>query len=125
VRICSTRLFDERHLLERLGGDRKLLAEIIGYFQEESPGMLVAIGTALSEGDADRVQRTTHALRGALLNISAEAAAEIAHRLEVSTREGEFGAATRLLSELDAELGRLSYVFSDAGGNRTKGDIPI
>jgi HPt (histidine-containing phosphotransfer) domain-containing protein len=121
VRICSTRLFDERHLLERLGGDRKLLAEVIRYFQEESPGMLVAIGTALSEGDVDRVQRTTHALRGALLNISADGAAEIAHRLELSSQERELGAATRLLAELDAELGRLSHVLSDA---TEQGDIP-
>jgi HPt (histidine-containing phosphotransfer) domain-containing protein len=94
---------------------------VIRYFQEESPGMLVAIGTALSEGDVDRVQRTTHALRGALLNISADGAAEIAHRLELSSQESELGAATRLLAELDAELGRLSHVLSDA---TEQGDIP-
>jgi HPt (histidine-containing phosphotransfer) domain-containing protein len=116
VRICSTRVFDEQHLLERLGGDRKLFGEVIRYFQEESPGMLVTIGTALSERDTVRVQRATHALRGALLNISADAAAEIAHRLEESVRSGELGAATRLLAELDAELGRLSGVLGAATG---------
>ena len=53
-------VFDSAALLERLGGDEKLFAKIIGMFLEDCPARLTAIKQAVDAGS-----RRTHPRRGA------------------------------------------------------------
>ena len=93
-------VFDREALLERLGGDAELVDEIVQIFLESAAEMIDTVDSAVADGDAHRVERSAHALKGALLNIAAESVAERALRLEQVGRSGELELCSQLLDEL-------------------------
>lgn len=93
-------VFDRELLLERLGGDSDLVDEIVQIFLESAEEMIATVDSAVADGDAHRVERSAHALKGALLNIAAEPVAERALRLEQVGRSGELELCSQLLDEL-------------------------
>ena len=100
-------VFDREGLLERLGGDGELLTELLGIFLEECREMLTGVESAVEAGDAHRIERSAHSFKGALLNISADEAAERALQLEQVGRAGELELASSLLEDLQEEVQRL------------------
>lgn len=76
-------------LLERVDNDRELMRELLCIFIEEFPGKLEALAKAVASGDLAQVRVLSHALKGALLNMSvAQAAGQAAH-LEQIARSGQ------------------------------------
>jgi HPt (histidine-containing phosphotransfer) domain-containing protein len=100
-------VFDREGMLERLGGDTELLDEVLEIFLAECREMLANVRSAVSDGDAHRVERAAHSMKGALLNISAMAAAERAQQLEQVGRAGELELCPKLLADLELQVGRL------------------
>ena len=100
-------VFDREGLLERLGGDDELLTELLGIFLEECREMLAGVESAVEAGDAHRIERSAHSFKGALLNISADEAAERALQLEQVGSAGELELASSLLEDLQEEVQRL------------------
>jgi two-component system sensor histidine kinase/response regulator len=96
--------FDAGHLLDRVGGNRALLAELVGLFAQEAPAARTALRQAAAAGDAAALQRAAHKLRGAALNFGAAATAEAALRLEGAAREGRVADAIGSLPTLEREL---------------------
>jgi HPt (histidine-containing phosphotransfer) domain-containing protein len=82
--------------LERLGGDEDLLREIAGLFLEEYPSLLAEIHAAIVAGDARRLERSAHTLKGSVANFGAEMAQQAALRLE------QIGRSERLAEAPDA-----------------------
>ena len=107
IPATETIVFDREGLLERLGGDTELLAELLEIFLGECREMMAAVQSAVDAGDANRIERSAHSLKGALLNISAEAAAERALQLEQVGCAGELELASSLLDDLQEEIQRL------------------
>ena len=105
MQLSSSRAFDREEMLERLGGDDELLNDVLEVFLEECPRMMGEIVEAVSGQDVELVHRSAHSIKGALLNISAAAAAEEAKRLEAMAAEasldGSYGALERLQTEID------------------------
>ncbi len=99
-------LVDGADLLQRIDGDRALLAELIAIFREESPSLIGKAREAIMRNDAAEVERMGHALRGALVNLSAIAASGLAGELETMSRAGELALAGAKLHELEEELPR-------------------
>jgi len=98
---------DREELLERLGGDRELVGEILGLFDDECVAMLDAIEHAVRAADAPRLERAAHTLKGALLNISAGPGAEIAATLEELGHAGSVQGAEAPLGSLRGAMERL------------------
>jgi CheY-like chemotaxis protein len=73
---------DHPALLERLGGDEQLLADVIQIFLDDCPVRLEAIRAAVSERNADRIRQEAHTLKGAAGNLSATGLFEAAQTLE-------------------------------------------
>ena len=94
-------------LLDRLDGDRGLLAELLTLFREDSPGQIQAARSAIAKKDTATLQRVGHTLRGALANLSAPAASRIAGELESMAMAGEIASAGSKLTELEEELARV------------------
>jgi two-component system, sensor histidine kinase and response regulator len=69
-------------LLERLGGDVALVADVSRLFLEFCPGGVSAIKAAIDNHDAGRLTTTAHALKGAAANLSARALSDAAQTLE-------------------------------------------
>jgi HPt (histidine-containing phosphotransfer) domain-containing protein len=104
-------VFDRADLLERLGGDEEFVAEIVEIFLETADEMLAAVDSAVAAGDAHRVERAAHSMKGALLNIAAEPVADIALRLEQAGRSGELELCSQLYDELKQDYELLLQVL--------------
>jgi len=98
--------------LSRVGGDEELLKEIAQIFLDECPDALSAIRMAAETGDAAKLERAAHSLKGSIGNFGAKAAYDAAYRLETMGRSGELGNTSDALRDLDAALARLTPELS-------------
>jgi len=111
--------FDRERAMERVGGDEDLLRELVEVFQEERPRWLADIHAAIAAGDAKRLQRAAHTVKGAVDNFGAAASYKAALSLEQMARAGEIGAAPELARVLEASLGQLAGELGALIGTRT------
>jgi PAS domain S-box-containing protein len=95
---------DLRALLNQVGDDEDLLWELVDIFQETHPATLNDLRQAVSLGDAVRLERAAHTLKGSFANLAAPAACRIAQRLESIGRSQELSEASAVLSELEREV---------------------
>ena len=95
---------DVGQLLDRIDDDRAFLAELIEIFRREYPGNLDAAQTAVSAQNPAGLQRSAHALKGALGNLSAISASAIAAELESMGRSLNLTGAQATLNRLIEEL---------------------
>jgi HPt (histidine-containing phosphotransfer) domain-containing protein len=108
-------VLDGAALLRRLGGNAGLLARILVLFEGDCGRLLGEMQAALAEGDADRLARPAHTLKGTLGNLSAGASCAVAVRLEALARRGELAEAQRVFPQLEAEIGRLRTALAALG----------
>jgi PAS domain S-box-containing protein len=93
--------------LKWAGGDRQLLGELVRLFLDRCPEWLAELRRALAAGDAARLHRAAHALKGNLGNLGARAACERAQRIEIMGREGQLAGADEACRALEQSLERL------------------
>ena len=94
--------------LKAVGGDATLLTDLVRMFLEDGPARVAELREAVGGGDAGRLERSTHAVKGAVATFGARIARELAADLERAAREHRLGEAPALLGELEAELDRVS-----------------
>jgi HPt (histidine-containing phosphotransfer) domain-containing protein len=90
--------------LDRIGGDEELLVDIAAVFLTEYPELLQEIENAVASADAELLQRSAHTLKGSLLAIGAEDAAQLALELETQGRQQRTGSASQSLQQLSIAL---------------------
>ncbi|HYN01902.1 MAG TPA: response regulator, partial [Vicinamibacteria bacterium] len=105
---------DFPRLLERVGGDRKALAQLVRIFQTDSPKQLARIRKALRESDAAALRSAAHAVKGAVSNFAAPAATEAALRLQRMGDTGHLAGAEAALERLEREIGRVLEALAEA-----------
>jgi CheY-like chemotaxis protein/HPt (histidine-containing phosphotransfer) domain-containing protein len=93
-------------LLQRIDADRAFLAELVGTFREEYPEMIQSAQLAIGRRDAAGVEHVGHALKGALGNLAASGASNLAGELEAMGRMGSLGIAGAKLIETENEVRR-------------------
>jgi signal transduction histidine kinase/HPt (histidine-containing phosphotransfer) domain-containing protein len=98
---------DRDDLMQRVAGDRELVAELAEIFHDSAPGMISGIRSCLEASDAKGVERAAHALHGSVSLLGARAACEAARALEDMGRKGDLSAAPVLLAELEREVSHL------------------
>jgi CheY-like chemotaxis protein len=106
------RVIDPAAALERVGGDRELLAELFQVFADQCPRWLAEVRDAIARGDADRLRRAAHSLKGAVGNFGADTAFDLAQRLETMGRDGNLTAAPGTFADLEKQLERLLPVLA-------------
>ena len=104
---------DEAEALKRAGGDRELLGQIAEIILEDSPNMMAELRAALDAGDCEAVQRSAHALKGCVGNVSAKPAWKVAERLEHMGRDGDISESEAVWESLSEEINRLTPVLED------------
>ena len=90
--------------LNRLGGNRELLRDLIGFFGDDAPKLLAQIIAGLQAVDARQVQLAAHSLVGLVANFEALPSQAVAAKMEAHARAGELTAAANLLPELEANI---------------------
>jgi HPt (histidine-containing phosphotransfer) domain-containing protein len=98
-------------LMDRLDGDRELLRELIGLYLEDEPSLIDQMAAAVSAGDAPRLARSAHTLKGSVGNFCAPAAHGAAAALELAGREGRVDDAPVLFDRLLGELDRVRHAL--------------
>lgn len=102
-------------VLDRFDGDRDFMMEMFKEYKDHLPGRLGEIHAALQDGDANRLTRLAHNLKGISLNFSADAVADIARKLEEIGKRDDLAGAAALVAQLDTEVHRLQDHLSKIG----------
>jgi signal transduction histidine kinase/DNA-binding response OmpR family regulator len=105
-------VLDSAALLARVEGDWNLLVEMCDLFLQSSPLLLAEIEAAIARRDSATVERAAHALKGAMQNISAAPAAQVAAGLEQIGRCDDLRGAEEALASLKQEFERLVQAIS-------------
>jgi HPt (histidine-containing phosphotransfer) domain-containing protein len=93
---ASDSVMDVAQALERMEGDRELLAELAHLFTDEWPKSAVEIEAGLKAGDTTLLERLAHGLKGAAANVGAE-------RLSTAALEMEKMSTARNLKSIPAQ----------------------
>jgi PAS domain S-box-containing protein len=99
--------FDIDEVLDRVEGDRGLLAELVSLYREESPRILAEIRRCVENSDPRGLERAAHGLKGACANLGARGAKRAALTLELMGRESIVDGIDARLEELESEMARL------------------
>ncbi|MEO1128093.1 MAG: Hpt domain-containing protein [Planctomycetota bacterium] len=99
--------FDRAELLDRVDNDVEFLIETVEMLEEESPGLLNEIDTAIKADDAPGLTHAAHTLKGMLGNFCAPPAQEAARKLEVMGREASLGDAGPAREQMESRLAEL------------------
>jgi signal transduction histidine kinase/DNA-binding response OmpR family regulator len=120
---------DRREALERAGGDPQVLQEVVRLFLADCPRLLGEMHEAAAAGDAARLRRAAHTLKGSLSVFGSSAAWEQAAQVEALAGSGRTAEAAPMLAGLAAQLDRLrpaltalASVPGEAVAERGRGD---
>ncbi|MCB0209573.1 MAG: response regulator [Anaerolineae bacterium] len=103
--IHIPRLFNDKVLLEALGGDTALFEELMTKFIDQLHRQILEIEAALAAGDMKQLGQIAHTLKGTAAMMSAERLQEAASRLEMIYRKGSIDQASEALADLqDAQI---------------------
>jgi two-component system sensor histidine kinase/response regulator len=100
------RVCDLPAALSRLGSNVELVREMLTLFREDVPVYQSRLSGALARGDSAGVQQASHSLRGMLSMFGAEAAMQVAFRLERMGTNGDLTEAQAQTEKLDSEITR-------------------
>jgi two-component system sensor histidine kinase/response regulator len=100
--------------LDRLGGDRSLLRELAGIFLGDRARLIGAVRESAAAHNRSALERSAHAIKGAVSNFTNGPAYAAAAQLETLARNGQLAEVEaylapleQSLAELDAELRRM------------------
>lgn len=97
-------VFSWPELLSRTMDDPRFAAQMVGFFRTESVEQLDAIRTGLARSDRTAVRTTAHTLRGAAANMSGEALASAADRLEAAAPTASSDEMALLLHAVEEQV---------------------
>jgi HPt (histidine-containing phosphotransfer) domain-containing protein len=91
------------------------MAEMFGEYKSHLLERVLEIKNALQEGDANRLARLAHNLKGISLNFSANPLADIALHLEEICMRENLSLAPPLVSHLETEARRVDAFLASNG----------
>jgi CheY-like chemotaxis protein/HPt (histidine-containing phosphotransfer) domain-containing protein len=99
--------WDRADTLERLGGDEKLVQEVLTIFLREAPRNMVALSEAVVQGNAKVIEEVAHTLRGELGFLGVAAISQKAAELEKLGHTSDLGPAAQIYERLEADFSQL------------------
>ena len=97
---------DLTRLRETVGDDMDFIQELAGDFFEDNQVRLGNLREALAAGDAERVDREGHSLRGSAANFGAQSLCDLAYEMEKLGKSGNLTGGEELLGRIEAEMAR-------------------
>jgi HPt (histidine-containing phosphotransfer) domain-containing protein len=99
---------DLEKALQRLGDDKQLLSDLIGFYLEDYTDLLDEIDRALSANDAAALEKSSHSLKGLIANFHDDESRDLARTIELAAKENELDRARRLAPQLRAQADALA-----------------
>jgi HPt (histidine-containing phosphotransfer) domain-containing protein len=106
-RLNHDPVFSLDEALARVDDDRETFEMMIELFVEHGPKDLADAHAALGAGNAAGVARSSHRLKGAILQFCAPAALQACKELEESAKAGNLAHGGQLYATLEQEFHRL------------------
>jgi two-component system, sensor histidine kinase and response regulator len=105
-------VLDRDGAIERLGGDGDLFDEVAQLFTDDAPKLLDEMRSALAAGDASRLTRAAHTLKGSAGYVGGGPTAAAAQTLETIAANGLLENAAGALERLSEEMARLTEALA-------------
>ncbi|MCX7804182.1 MAG: response regulator [Planctomycetota bacterium] len=99
--------FEIRELLDRLDGDMAACERLARLFAEDFAARMEELRAAIEKGDARRVEREAHTMKGSAANFAARGLYGSALEVETAAREGRLSDARAALLALATEFRRV------------------
>jgi signal transduction histidine kinase/HPt (histidine-containing phosphotransfer) domain-containing protein/ActR/RegA family two-component response regulator len=112
-------VFDGDRLLAMVGGDHSVRDAVLGLFRGDAPALLETIQAAVTTGDHAGVRASAHRLKGMLLTVCANDAADAATDLETAARAGQGQHFEQLTAVLRAEITKVCESMASAAQDDT------
>jgi HPt (histidine-containing phosphotransfer) domain-containing protein len=90
-----------------MGNDQDLFHEMVGLLRVDAPPLLATIQSAHKDGDAARMHRAAHTLKGLASNFGAERAVTSAAEVERLAKARQSTGMPAAISELEESLDEL------------------
>ncbi|HEY2467297.1 MAG TPA: Hpt domain-containing protein [Terracidiphilus sp.] len=94
---------DLPELLGRIENDEELLVELFTLFLDDFPRKRTELQAAIESGNLDEIERTAHAIKGVLANLSAQRAASLAAEIESVARDGKLPKIQKAVAAFNLE----------------------
>ncbi len=107
-------ILDLDEALQRIPGGKAAVWELGRIMLEECPRLLDEIRTGLKSGDAERLRRGAHTLRGSADVFAARRVVEAARRVEELGRDGKLDGASVAIADLEREVDLFSATLRSA-----------
>ena len=107
-------IFDLSTALQVVDGDKDLLKEITDLFLENLPDSIAHIREAITNSDANALDKAAHSLKGSVGNFGTKRAFEAAYKLELMGKESKLAKADAALLRLEKELTALEAAMKKA-----------
>jgi HPt (histidine-containing phosphotransfer) domain-containing protein len=103
----DSKLLDLESTLQRLGGDRALLACLANVFTEDAPQLVERLAEAVKSMRGDQIRAAAHALRGLAANFGAPSLTYTLRELEELGARDDTSRAKELLEEVCEKTSKL------------------
>ncbi len=104
-------IWDTEQTLARLDGDQDLLCQLADLFVTQGPKEMREVQEALQQGDASRLARAAHKLKGSVIQFSASSVIAAVKELDEVSRSGNLQAAAAAFAKLQPEVDRLKHAL--------------
>ena len=106
--------FDKSNLLNRLMGDKELMAAIIENALAEMPGELISIRERVEQGLAKEAGEQAHKIKGAAGNIGSPALQEVSHAMEQAGKAEDIHLLRSLMPEMEKQFEKMKQAMMEA-----------
>ncbi len=106
---------DEAAFFELMGGDRTLMEEVARLYVKNYSVRIKLLKDALELDNPQSVRLAAHSVKGAVSNLAAPQAIEIAKKLEKLSAKGTLDGAFPLSEELEVEMEKIAAYFLENG----------
>ncbi len=95
-------------LEEIADGDAEFMAELLSQYLQDAVVLVEALAPALSEGNAEALERAAHTLKSSSANVGAMTLSDLSEDLQRIGRSGELGDAGEKVPAAEAEFIRVT-----------------
>jgi CheY-like chemotaxis protein/HPt (histidine-containing phosphotransfer) domain-containing protein len=93
-------------------GEPDLVTEFVRLFHDETPPLVDALRSGVSQGEADAIRRAAHTLKSSSANLGAHHLSALSAELEKKGRSGELEGTPALLADLEREVERVGQALA-------------
>ena len=106
-------ILDEAELLEECDNDKEMLGKMVEIFERDSAERVPKLRAAIESGDSATVKAEAHALKGGIGTFFAQAAFDVAYKLEDMGANDDLAGAAETLATLEEQLDSLRQKLNE------------